>query len=65
MIRDRMTDAENRPNADPPEAGQSPTPHPLSAPEGYQPSLGRKVFMFLLTLCALIGLWVYYWFAGK
>jgi hypothetical protein len=57
-----MIDAENRPNTDPP---QAPTPNPQTPPQGYQPSLGRKIFMFLLTLCALIGLWVYYWFAVK
>jgi hypothetical protein len=49
-----MSDAENRP-----------TPNPQSPPQGYQPSLGRKILMFVLTLCALIGLWVYYWFAAK
>ena len=60
-----MTDAEPRPNTDPKESSKAPTPHPLSAPGGYQPSLGRKILMFLLTLCALIGIWVYYWFAAK
>ena len=30
---------------------------------GYQPSTGRKLFMFLLCLCALIAIWSYYWFA--
>jgi hypothetical protein len=34
-------------------------------PPGYQPSTGRKLFMFLLSLAALVGLWVYYWFATK
>jgi len=38
---------------------------PDSSQPGYQPSTGRKLFMFLLCLVALIGLWVYYWFATK
>lgn len=44
-------------------------PQDQSKPEppapGYQPTTGRKLFMFLLTLAALIGVWVYYWFASK
>jgi hypothetical protein len=34
-------------------------------PPGYQPSPGRKLFMFGLCLVALIAIWVFYWFAGK
>jgi len=30
---------------------------------GYSPSFGRKLFMFCLTLAALIGVWVYYFMA--
>jgi hypothetical protein len=48
-------DSENQPKTDRPE---------LPAP-GYQPTTGRKLFMFVLTLVALIGVWVYYWFATK
>jgi len=32
---------------------------------GYQPSPGRKLFMFVLCLVALIALWVFYFFAPK
>lgn len=31
----------------------------------YQPSAGRKLFMFGLCLAGLIGVWVFYWFANK
>jgi hypothetical protein len=51
---------------------QSQTDHPLApdpSPEpsapGYQPSTGRKLFMFVLCLAALIAVWVFYWFASK
>ncbi|HYL75696.1 MAG TPA: hypothetical protein VEU96_15905 [Bryobacteraceae bacterium] len=40
------------------------TKAPERAP-GYQPSPGRKLFMFALCLIALIGLWLYYWLAVK
>ncbi|HEV2688955.1 MAG TPA: hypothetical protein VGV35_10380 [Bryobacteraceae bacterium] len=33
-----------------------------SSPAGYQPSTGRKLFMFLLCLIALIAIWVFYFF---
>jgi hypothetical protein len=42
---------------------QAPIPEP-PAP-GYQPSTSRKVFMLVLCLVALIGVWVYYWYATK
>lgn len=45
-------DSESRPGGEP-------------QPPGYQPTTGRKVFMFVLCLCALIGVWVFYWFAAK
>ena len=48
--------------SEPPDKPQSPDP---DKPPGYQPSTGRKLFMFVLTLLALIGVWVYYWFATK
>jgi len=38
---------------------------PQSPNPGYQPSTGRKLFMFLLCLVALIGIWVFYWFSAK
>jgi hypothetical protein len=44
---------------------KSPTPSPEPQAPGYQPTTGRKLFMFVLTLVALIGVWVYYWFATK
>jgi len=40
-------------------------PNPESPTPGYQPSTGRKLFMFLLCLCALIAIWVYNWFGAK
>lgn len=39
--------------------------NPLSKGPGYQPSTGRKLFMFLLCLVALIAVWVFYWLAPK
>jgi hypothetical protein len=46
---------------------QSSAPVPSREPAalGYQPTTGRKVFMFLLCLAALIAVWVFYWFASK
>jgi hypothetical protein len=43
----------------------TPTPSPEPPTPGYQPTTGRKVFMFLLCLVALIAVWVFYWFASK
>ncbi|HLK18639.1 MAG TPA: hypothetical protein VKT81_06775 [Bryobacteraceae bacterium] len=37
---------------------------PLKGP-GYQPSTGRKIFMFFLCLAALIAVWIFYWLAPK
>jgi len=37
-------------------------PPPAEQPTGYQPSFGRKLFMFVLTILALIFVWIYYWF---
>jgi hypothetical protein len=42
-----------------------PAPSPEPPAPGYQPTTGRKVFMFLLCLVALIAVWVFYWFASK
>jgi hypothetical protein len=47
------------------EADHSPTPSPEPPAPGYQPSTGRKVFMFILCLVALIAVWVFYWFSSK
>ena len=39
---------------------------PPSPPSpGYQPTTGRKLFMFILCLVALIAVWVFYWLAPK
>jgi hypothetical protein len=43
---------------------ESPAPSDQLAP-GYQPTTGRKLFMFVLCLVALIAVWVFYWFASK
>ena len=40
-------------------------PSPEPPAPGYQPTTGRKVFMFLLCLAALIAVWIFYWFASK
>lgn len=40
-------------------------PNPEPPAPGYQPTTGRKLFMFLLCLVALIAVWVFYWFASK
>jgi hypothetical protein len=48
-----------------PEQGSILHPNPEAPTPGYQPSTGRKLFMFLLCLCALIAIWAYYWFADK
>jgi hypothetical protein len=34
-------------------------------PSGYQPSLGRKLFMFGICLAGLIFVWTYYYFATR
>src|SRR5579863_5039252 len=44
---------------------KSPDPSPEPPAPGYQPSTGRKLFMFILCLVALIAVWVFYWFASK
>ncbi len=40
-------------------------PSPQSPAPGYQPTTGRKLFMFVLCLAALIAVWVFYWLAPK
>lgn len=34
-------------------------------PRGYQPSLGRKLFMLVLCIAGLIFVWTYYYFATR
>jgi hypothetical protein len=46
-------------------AHPTPAPSPEPPAPGYQPTTGRKVFMFLLCLVALIAVWVFYRFASK
>jgi hypothetical protein len=48
-----------------PEGAQGPIFRSRSAPVGYQPSPGRKLFMFVLCLVALISVWVFYWLSAK
>jgi hypothetical protein len=40
-------------------------PSPESPAPGYQPTTGRKLFMLVLCLVALIAVWVFYWLAPK
>jgi hypothetical protein len=47
------------PTPQPPATGnQQPSP-------GYQPSLGRKLFMLGLCIAGLIFVWTYYYFATR
>jgi len=39
---------------------QPPQPDPPEKPAGYQPSLGRKLFMLALCIAGLIFVWTYY-----
>jgi hypothetical protein len=52
-------------NMDPKSHPPAPDPSPEPPGPGYQPSTGRKLFMFVLCLVALIAVWVFYWFASK
>jgi hypothetical protein len=47
-------------NQPPTTSNQQPPPAP-----GYQPSLGRKLFMFGLCIAGLIFVWTYYYFATR
>jgi hypothetical protein len=38
---------------------------PDEQPTGYQPSIGRKLFMFVLCLVALIFVWTFYFFQSQ
>jgi hypothetical protein len=48
-----------------PEGTHAPIFRSRPAPAGYQPSPGRKLFMFVLCLVALISIWVFYWLSAK
>jgi hypothetical protein len=58
-----LTRMDSESQSQPNEPVSDPSPEP-PAP-GYQPSTGRKLFMFILCLVALIAVWVFYWFASK
>jgi len=52
--------------SDPATSNQQPTTAPdPDKPPGYQPSLGRKLFMFGLCVAGLIFVWTYYYFATR
>jgi hypothetical protein len=52
--------------SDPVKSQQPAAPSPESdKPPGYQPSLGRKLFMFGLCVAGLIFVWTYYYFATR
>jgi hypothetical protein len=42
---------------------QEPATDNQQPPPGYQPTLGRKLFMFGLCVAGLIFVWTYYYFA--
>jgi hypothetical protein len=44
---------------------QQPATNNQQPPAGYQPSLGRKLFMFGLCVAGLIFVWTYYYFAVR
>jgi hypothetical protein len=48
-----------------PEGAGSPVFRSKAAIAGYQPSVGRKLFMFALCLISLIAVWVWFWFGNK
>jgi hypothetical protein len=48
--------------SEPPIGHQPPDP---DKPSGYQPSLGRKLFMFGICVAGLIFVWTYYYFATR
>jgi hypothetical protein len=52
--------------AEPATTHQPPAPSPdPDKPPGYQPSLGRKLFMLGLCIAGLIFVWTYYYFATR
>jgi hypothetical protein len=53
-------------SSDPAASHQSPAPSPdPDKPPGYQPTTGRKLFMFGLCIAGLIFVWTYYYFATR
>jgi len=50
--------------SDPTAENQQPTTN-NEQPPGYQPTLGRKLFMFGLCVAGLIFVWTYYYFATR
>ena len=50
--------------SEPATTNQQPTTNP-DKPPGYQPSLGRKLFMLGLCVAGLIFVWTYYYFATR
>jgi len=44
---------------------QSSQSTPPEKPAGYQPSLGRKIFMLVLCIVGLIVVWTYYFKSQK
>jgi hypothetical protein len=50
--------------SDPATSHQPPAPDP-DKPPGYQPSIGRKLFMFGLCIAGLIFVWTYYYFSTR
>ena len=50
--------------SEPATSNQPPSPDP-DKPPGYQPSLGRKLFMLGLCIAGLIFVWTYYYFATR
>jgi hypothetical protein len=46
-------------------ATSHPPPAPSDKPSGYQPTIGRKLFMLGLCIAGLIFVWTYYYFATR
>ncbi len=54
--------------SDPATSDHPPAPSPDGNPDkppGYQPTTGRKLFMFGLCIAGLIFVWTYYYFATR
>ena len=50
--------------SEPATSHQPPAPDP-DKPPGYQPTPGRKLFMFGLCIAGLIFVWTYYYFTTR
>jgi hypothetical protein len=48
-----------------PAASHQPPSSDPDKPPGYQPTTGRKLFMFGLCIAGLIFIWTYYYFATR